>query len=112
MKNIISDLGEIKIHSALIRQIVEIAASSVEGVYSLAASPDRWIAGLISRITTLGIRLDLTKDLKIEVPIIVKQGYNIPEVASRVQEEILKNLAKSLNIDTAYIVVKVKGLKK
>ena len=112
MKHIFSDLGEIKIHRNLIRQIVEISTLAVEGVASLAFTHQKWLAKLLSYLKIRGIKVDLSKDLKLEVPIIVKYGYNIPEVAIHVQEEILKSLSKTLNIDTAYIIVKVKGLEK
>ena len=112
MKHILSDLGEIKIHRNLIRQIVEIAALTVEGVASLAITTDKWLSKTLSRLKINGVKIDLSKDIKIEVPIIVKYGYNIPDIAMKVQEEILKSLSGSLNIDAAYIVVKVKGLEK
>jgi len=111
MKEILADSGQIKIHSHLIRQVVEIAASSVEGVACLAARHEKWLSKLMSRLNIKGIKLDLSKELKIEIPIIVKYGYNIPEVANNLQQAVLDNLSKSLNIDTAHIVVKVKGMK-
>ncbi|MBN2119447.1 MAG: Asp23/Gls24 family envelope stress response protein [Candidatus Omnitrophica bacterium] len=110
MKHILSDLGEIKIHRNLIKQIAEASALTVEGVACLSAVKEKWLANILSFLKIGSIKVDLTKDLKIEVPITVKFGYNIPDVAVNVQEAILKNLSKTLNIDTAYIVVKVKGL--
>ena len=110
MKNITSDLGEIKIHKNLISQIAETATLQVDGVASLAITTDKWISGLLQQVRLTGIKVDLSKTLRIEIPILVKYGYNIPEVSSIVQEEVLKALAKTLNIDTAYIVVKIKGL--
>lgn len=112
MRHILSDLGEIKIHKNLIRQIVEIAALTVEGVASLAITTQKWLSKTLSYLKMSGIKIDLSKDVKIEVPIIVKYGYNIPEVAINVQEEILKSLSRGLNIDSAYIIIKVKGLEK
>ncbi len=110
MKHIFSELGEIKIHRNLISQIVEAATLGVEGVSSLSLSSNQWLSKIFSRLKIKGIKVDMSKDLRIEVPIIVKYGYNIPTVATRVQEEVLKSLSKSLNIETAYIIVKVKGL--
>ena len=112
MKHILSDLGEIKIHKNLIRQIVEIAALTVDCVANLAITTERWLSKILSLLKLSGIKIDLSKDVRIEVPIVVKYGYNIPEVAIKVQEEILKSLSRGLNIDSAYIIIKVKGLEK
>ena len=110
MKHLLSDLGEIKIHKALISQIVEAATLTVEGVATLSITHNKWLAQILAGLKIRTIKVDLSKDLKVEVPVIVRYGYNIPDVAIKVQEEILKSLSKTLNIDTAYIVVKVKGL--
>ena len=112
MKSIISDLGEIKIHKNLITQIVEVSTLSVEGISSIAVIPISLISRILRRLRINGIKIDIANELRIEIPVNVKYGYNIPEVAANLQNEILKSLAKSLNIDTAYIVVKVKGLEK
>lgn len=110
MKNIASELGEIKIHKNLISQIAETATLHVDGVAALAITTEKWLSKLLHHVKLTGIKVDLSKTLKIEIPILVKYGYNIPEVSAQVQEEILKALAKTLNIDTAYVVVKIKGL--
>lgn len=110
MKQIISELGEIKIHKDLISQVVEAATLAVEGVASLAVTPQKQLSKILSYLKIKGIKVDVSKDLNIEVPIIVKYGYNIPGVAAKVQQEILKSLSKTLNLDTAYIIVKVRGL--
>ena len=110
MKQIISQFGEIKIHKDLVSQVVEAATLSVEGVASLAVTPQKHLSKILSYLKIKGIKVDMSKDLNIEVPIIVKYGYSIPAVAARVQQEILKSLSQTLNVETAYITVKVRGL--
>ena len=112
MKSIISDLGEIKIHKNLITQIVEVSALSVEGISSIAIMPVSIISKILRQLKIKGIKIDVANELRIEIPVNVKYGYNIPEVAANLQSRILESLAKSLSIDTAYIIVKVKGLEK
>ncbi len=112
MKSIISDLGEIKIHKNLITQIVEASALSVEGISSIAIIPISIISKILRRLKIKRIKIDISNELRIEIPVNVKYGYNIPEVAANLQNKILESLAKSLNIDAAYIIVKVKGLEK
>jgi len=110
MENIVSDLGEIKIHQKLIAQIAETVALKVDGVAGLAMTTERWLAGILSSIRMTGVRVDLTNNIQIIVPILVTYGYNVPEVSAKVQEEILTALRQMLNIETAKIIVKVKGL--
>ena len=112
MKHLLSDLGEIKIHKTLISQIAHAATLTVEGVASLSIAREKWLARVLSLLKVRPIKVDVSKNLRIEVPIVVKFGYNIPNVSVKVQEEILKSLSKTLNIDNAYIVVKVKGLER
>ena len=112
MKDLISDLGEIKIHRNLIRQIVENSALEIPGTASLGVSSRKWVYKLLNFFRINGVKIYGGEDLKIEVPINVRYGYNIPKVANLVQEQILKNLYDSLNIDSATIVIKVKGVEK
>jgi len=110
MNNFSSEMGEIRIHKILIAQIAETAALRVDGVAGIAVTPDRLLSQFLRRFHITGISIDLSKTVRIEIPILVKYGYNIPDVSARVQEEISSALIKSLNIDTAYVIVKVKGL--
>lgn len=110
MNNIVSDLGEIKIHQKLIAQIAETVALKVDGVSGLAMTTERWLAGVLSSIRLTGVRVDLTNNIQIIVPILVKFGYNVPDVSAKVQEEIMSALRQMLNIESARIIVKVKGL--
>ncbi len=113
MNNLSSDLGEIKIHKRLISQVAQIAALKVEGVSCIATTSQRLISKILEKLNLpINIKIDLSKGPKIEIPVIIKYNYNIPEVALKIQEEILKDLNKILNIDSAYIIVKVKGIER
>ena len=112
MIQINSDLGEIKLDKNLIQQTVETAALGVEGVCSLAITTEKWLSQALSRLRINGIKIDSNKGIRIEVPIIVKYGYNVPEVAVSVQEKIMEMLSKNLDLDAAYIIIKVKGLER
>ncbi len=72
MKHLLSDLGEIKIHKALISQIVEASTLTVEGVSALSITHNKWLAQIFALLKIRTIKVDVSKDLKIEVPIIVR----------------------------------------
>ena len=110
MKEYRSSLGNIKIHRRLISQIAELATKEVEGIDSLALTSRIWVSRLLSFFNISGIKVDISEEVKIEIPIIVKYGYNVYEVATALQETVLDNLLKSLNIDNASINIKVKGI--
>ena len=110
MSEFMSDLGPVKIHKNLIAQIAETAALEVEGVSDLAVTPDKLISKVLHKLNITGINIDLTKIPRIEIPILVKYGYNILDVSTQVQEAVSQALLNTLNIDAAQIVVKIKGL--
>ena len=111
MKEYRSSLGNIKIHRRLISQIAELATKEVEGIDSLAVTSRIWLSHLLSFFNISGIKVDIaSEELKIEIPIVVKYGYNVYEVATTLQEKVLDNLLRSLNIDNAFINIKVKGI--
>ncbi len=112
-ENYSSELGEIKIHKRLISQIAYIATLKVEGVSYLAFAAQKTISKIAAKWNLWNpIRIDVSRGPRIEIPVIVKYGYNVPDVAFKIQETVLKDLTKMLNIENTHIVVKVKGVEK
>ena len=105
-------MGTVKIHKKVISTIATIAALEVEGVSSLARDFKSLLAEFIGQkdVTAIKIDIDQNDEVKIEVPIIVRYGYNIPETATKVQENIGTALDKMMNLAIKEINVKVKGI--
>lgn len=109
-----TDLGIIKIHKNAIASITSIAATEIEGVSSLGDSFKLSWCFLFGKKETRSIRVDIDKnqELMITIPLIVKYGFNIPDIASRVQENVRQALEKSTNLILKDINIIVKGVKK
>jgi len=48
----------------------------------------------------------------VEIPLIIKYGYNIPEIANRVQENVRLALEKMSNLSIKEINVNVQGIER
>lgn len=60
------------------------------------------------------IKVEITKqeEVTVAVPLIIKYGYNIPDVANRVQESVRVALEKMSNLSIKEINVNVQGIER
>ena len=84
------ELGNIHISEEVLAVIAAAAALEVEGVGGLAANLGSDLAELLGKKNlSRGIRLHVEEEsVTIDVAILVKYGYTIPDVARAVQEGI------------------------
>lgn len=109
-----TDLGTIRIHDNVIASIASLAATEIEGVKGVEKNFKSTIAELISKKKAVAIKVekDSNGEITIDVPLIVKYGYNIPEVANKVQESIRQALEKMTNLSIKDINIVVQGIEK
>lgn len=94
-----SELGEVKIHENVIASLVRRAALSVEGVSRLAGNTlvDS-IAEVVGsrRMQSRAITIELGEDNRValEIKLVLKFGFNIPDVAGKVQKAIIEGVEK------------------
>ena len=93
MKEYISradELGNIHISEDVLAVIAAAAALEVEGVSALAANLGSDIAELLGKKNLAkGVRIQVTDDaVSVDISVMVKFGYTIPEVAKAVQEAV------------------------
>ena len=92
-----SELGEVKIHENVIASLVRRAALSVEGVSRLAGNAlvDS-IAEVVGsrRMQSRAITIEMGDNnrVTIEIKLVLKFGYNIPEVADKVQKAVIEGV--------------------
>ncbi len=92
-----SALGEVKIHENVIAALVRRATLGVEGVSRLAGSAlvDN-IAELVGsrRMQSRAISVELAGEnrVSVEVKLNVKFGFRLPEVAEKVQKEVISSI--------------------
>ena len=101
-------LGEVKIADEVVAVIAGIAATEVEGVYSMAGNMTRDFMGKLSgnkmAKSMRGVSVEVNDDkVCVDLSVNVSYNYNIPEVSEKVQERV-KNAIENM---TGLIVLEV-----
>ena len=106
------ELGNIHISEEVLAVIAAAAALEVEGVGGLAANLGSDLAELLGKKNlSRGIRLHVEEEsVTIDVAILVKYGYTIPDVARAVQEGIAGSVEATSGLSVAAVNVIVGGV--
>ena len=109
-----NDLGVVRIHKNVIASISSIAAIEIEGVKKVGKDIKSGIMELLGQKSFSAIKVDISKneEVKVEIPLIIKYGFNIPDVASKVQENVRQALEKMSNLSIRDINVSVQGIER
>lgn len=109
-----TDLGTIKIHKNVIAAVAAIAAVEIDGVKRIGGDLKSGIMALIGKRAFVAINVEINKndELKVEIPLIIKYGFNIPLVASKVQENVRNSLERMTNLSLKDINVNVHGIER
>ena len=69
---------------------------------------------MMGRKNSSGIKVEIDKndEIKIEIPLIIKYGFNIPDIANKVQENVRNALEKMSNLSIKDININVQGIEK
>jgi len=108
-----SDLGAIKIYKSAIASVVAIAASEVDGVKGV--SRGAWIRFMElvgAKVTKIKIDIDHNSNVSVDLPLIVKYGYHVSDVAAKVQENIRHAVEKATNLSIKDINISIKSIEK
>ncbi len=109
-----TDLGNIRIHKNVIASIAYIAAVEIDGVKRIGGDFKSGILELIGKKALVAIKVDIDKneEIRLEVPLVIKYGSNIPDIANKVQENIRNALEKMSNLSIKYININVQGIER
>lgn len=110
-----TDLGIIKIHNNVIASVAYLAALEVEGVSRICDDLKSMAGTLLGKKTKCGaidIKTDKGEGLSIIIPLVVKYGFSIPDVASKVQEKVKSAVEETTDLTPRDIIVKVKGVER
>ncbi len=110
----LTDLGTIKIHRNVIASIASLAAIEIEGVKRVGGDFTSGIMELLGKKSLNSIRVEFDKndEVKIEIPLVIKYGWNIPDTASKAQESIRAALEKMTSLIVKGVHVIVQGIEK
>lgn len=110
-----SELGEVKVHENVIATLVRKAALSIEGVARLAGSTlvDN-IAEIVGsrRMQARSITIDMTDNnrVAVEVKLNIKFGYNVPELAQKVQKAVIEGIESVTGMTVTKVNVVVQDI--
>jgi uncharacterized alkaline shock family protein YloU len=109
-----TELGEIKIHSNVFASIANEATKQVLGVVSMSGNFKTYLLELfgIRNVSAIKIEFDKNNEATITIPIVVKYGYNIPDVAAKVQEVVKLSIENATNISVKEVNVKIQEIER
>lgn len=106
------DLGEIKIAPEVVEVIIGIAASQVEGVYSMHGSIANSFSKLFGRQDRKqGVKLAAAQnELKVDVNVFLNYGVSVPKVASAIQDKVAQQVLFMTGLKLASVDIHVQGV--
>jgi uncharacterized alkaline shock family protein YloU len=113
-ENVKTELGEIKIHKSVIASITKEATKQVPGVIKIGTDLKTYLLGLLGKKDSVAISIEFNKNYEaiITIPIVTRYGYNIPEIASKVQENVKLAVENSTNITVRDINVNIQEIER
>jgi uncharacterized alkaline shock family protein YloU len=109
-----NEFGVLRIHKNVISSIASIAATEIEGVKRVGKDLKGGLCASLLRKFVAAINVDISKndEVRVDIPLIIKYGYNIPDVANRVQDSVRLALEKMSNLSIKEINVNVQGIER
>ena len=108
-----SELGNIRIADDVVKTIAAKAAVDVEGVYKLAGGVVDEVSKMLGKKRpTNGVKVEVGEvECSIEVYLVIKYGYKIPEVAEEVQKAVLEEVSKLTGLKVVEVNVYVQNVR-
>ena len=108
-----SELGNIRIADDVVKTIAAKAAVDVEGVYKLAGGVVDEVSKMLGKKRpTNGVKVEVGEvECSIEVYLVIKYGYKIPEVAEDVQKAVLEEVSNLTGLKVVEVNVYVQNVK-
>ena len=109
-----TDYGTIKIHKNVIASIASIAAVEIDGVKRIGGDLKSGLYELVGKkaLASIKVEIDRNEEVKIEIPLVIRYGFNVPDIAARVQENVRAALDKMTNLTVKDINVNVQSIER
>lgn len=103
--------GKVDIDRDILLSIINLATKEIHGVYALTNSYIPWYKRLIVKPRSEGVKIKLDNNvIKVDIYIIVNNGYSVPDIAFRVQENVKNSLNSMVGLTSGKINVHVMGV--
>ncbi|MBQ9118565.1 MAG: Asp23/Gls24 family envelope stress response protein [Lachnospiraceae bacterium] len=105
-------VGEVKIADDVVATIAGLAATEVEGVASMQGNLTNEIVGKLGvRNLSKGVKIELSEGVvKVELSIMMKYGYSIPETCKAVQDKVKSAIENMTGLQVEYVNIRIVGV--
>ena len=106
------DKGTVNISEEVVAAIAALAISEVEGVFGLSSSFTADLAELLGRKNmSKGVKLTIADEVvTVECYVVITYGYEIPAVATAIQEGVVNAVESMTGLKVAAVNVDIVGI--
>lgn len=107
-----SSLGSVQIADEVVAVIVGLAATEVDGVAAMAGNITNEIMSKVG-VNNLakGVKIEINdKKVSVDVNLLMKYGYNIPETSAKVQDKIKATVENMTGLEVVNINIRIAGV--
>lgn len=103
------DIGEVQVTEEVIAIIAALAATEVEGVHSMAGGITNELVSMLGKKNlSAGVDVRYENDeINVLLSLVIRYGYNIPEVTAKVQENVKEEIENMTDIKVGNVDVRV-----
>ena len=107
------ELGEVKIASDVVAAIAALAATEIDGVYSMAGNITNELIGKLGmKNLSKGVKILMEGGIvRVDMMVVVNYGYSIPEVSEQVQERVSQQIENMTGLSVSEVNVRIAGVK-
>ena len=108
------DMGAIKVADEVLSIVAGLAASEVNGVYGMSGGIREGLTDMLGKQNfSKGIKVYTDgRTVRVEVHVIIAYGYNIPDVAIKLQEKVKEAVQNMTGYDVTGVDIHVEGVRK
>ena len=106
-------VGEVKIASDVVAAIAALAATEIDGVYSMAGNITNELIGKLGmKNLSKGVKILMEGGIvRVDMMVVVNYGYSIPEVSGQVQERVSQQIENMTGLSVSEVNVRIAGVK-
>lgn len=107
------ELGEVKIASDVVAAIAALAATEIDGVYSMAGNITNELIGKLGmKNLSKGVKILMEGGIvRVDMMVVVNYGYSIPEVSGQVQERVSQQIENMTGLSVSEVNIRIAGVK-
>lgn len=108
------EMGDIKVADEVLSIVAGLAASEVNGVYAMSGGIREGLTDMLGKQNfSKGIKVETEgHSVRVEVHVIITYGYNIPDVAIKLQEKVKESVEAMTGFEVTAVDIHVEGVKK